>query len=233
MLTLGRHNYDLVSAPSGFYLELDPPTAFKPRQQWRLVAHYVPGVDNEPRAPDEEAPEYWVLTVEADRYAVSDWRALSGLGLEPEDDDGDPTTWYGAGELSCHLGPKSGGIGGPKCFNLVMGDMTVRRRSGYWFDCELTAFVTFEEGGNEQELVLRDSFPFAGVGMSLPINATPSAARARAWREIGPLEVAHAHVVPPDWRRKTRPEADLEEMQRIFLHTPCRKRGVSGPGAEA
>jgi hypothetical protein len=82
MLQLGTRTYELIRAHSGFFLELDPEPFTEPRRQWRLEAHWVPSCFNDP-LPDNAGLEYLRLTVTADRYHVSDWRELTGLGLEP------------------------------------------------------------------------------------------------------------------------------------------------------
>ncbi len=225
MLTVGTRTYELVRAHSGFFLELDPTYALEPTQQWRLETHWVTSPDNIPESADNE-PEYLRLTVTADQYRLSDWRELTGLGLEEIDDEVEGSKFYGEGTLEYFLGRESRPYGDVLSFDLILGVMEVRRKEGYLFSCEFDATVKFDEGVRD-ELILKEDIPFAGVSMGVPINGNAVAiGYARARKEIGPLEIVGGHVISHDWRRKDRsdPTAMLDEMRRVLLHTPWRQR---------
>jgi len=220
MLKIGTRCYELVRAHSGFFLELDPAMQPEPMQQWRLEAHFVSSPANA-LLPVEDDVEYLRLTVTADRYRISDWRELTGLGLEAKDDDEeDSRTFYGEGILEYMLGPEREPLDEPPAFPLIVGDMEVKRKEGYLFSCEFDATVKFDDGRRE-ELSLEAELPFAGVSMDVPINGNAVAiALARARREIGPMEIADGRVIAHDWRLKERPEAWVDSTRRVLLRTP-------------
>ncbi len=223
MLTLGTRTYELVRAHSGFFVELDPEWAIDPGQQWRLATHWVTGPGNLPVSADNE-PDYLRLTVTAHRYRLTDWRELTGLGLDELDDEHEGIPFYGECTLEYMMGTERKPYREPPSFDLILGDMKVRRMEGYLFSCEFDGTVKFDEGRME-DFFFKTEVPFAGVSMRVPINGNAVAAgHARATREIGPLEIVSGQVTPHDWWCKGRPEATPEDTRRVFLHTPWRQR---------
>ncbi|TSJ77769.1 hypothetical protein [Rariglobus hedericola] len=206
-------------------MELDPQLFLEPTQQWRLETHWVTSPDNAPEQADT-SPEYLRLTVTADEYRISDWRELTGLGLDEIEDEGEGGKFYGRGTLEHMLGPERELHCEPASFGLILGAMKVCRKEGYLFSCEFDATVKLDDGKTE-ELALKAELPFAGVSMNVPINGNAVAiGLARAREEIGSLEIAAGQITPHDWLRKERsdPQAPLDDTRRVLLHTPWRQR---------
>jgi hypothetical protein len=131
MLRIGSNEYELIRVYSGFSVTLN----VKGDDVMGREAHYVPGGKYTPRA--DGAPEYLVLNIRSEEYKVSDWRKLSGLGLDTEE-----TTWLGW----CSLSNLLVGRHEKESWTLTDGWLEVDRLQDYLFHCEYTGARKLEDG---------------------------------------------------------------------------------------
>jgi hypothetical protein len=211
MLRIGQRQYELVRAQSGFHVQLFPRDFLKRTQEWRLDAHYIPTDRNTPRDDDEW--EYLRLTIFSEKYHLDNWRNLTGLGLDNDDD-----TWFGSADLENLLEDRFV----RKSLTIVPGRLDVTMAGDYLFHCTFDGIL--RRGDAEEDLEFEDDIPFAEVSLRVPINAADPVATARALaaRAVGLTEISASRVTPYDWRLKEKRQGPLEDCHRVYLRTPWR-----------
>ena len=168
MLRIGQRQYELVRSQSGFFVELFPPDLLKRTQEWRLDAHYVPADGSAPR--DDNKWEYLRLTIHSEKYHLDNWRNLTGLGLDNDDDD-----WFGSAGLENLLAGR---------FKheedvVIPGRLDLTMAGEYLFHCTFDGTLR-RDGAEEEDLEFEDDIPFAGVSVGVPINSADPVATALA-----------------------------------------------------
>jgi hypothetical protein len=211
MLRIGQKQYELVRAQSGFHVELFPPDCLKRTQEWRLDAHYVPCDGNAPRADNKW--EYLRLTLHSEKYHLDNWRNLTGLGLDNDDDD-----WFGSADLENLL---AGRFEHEEDL-VIPGRLDVTMAGDYLFHCVFDGILRRDDG--EEDLKFEDDLPFAEVSVGVPINAADPVATALALakRAVGLTEISGSHITRHDWRVTEKRPGPLEECHRVYLRTPWR-----------
>ena len=143
---------------------------------------------------------------------MKDWRQLSGLGLDTEDDE-----WIGHVYLE----------------NLLVGDyrdegwtirpgwLEVERVRDYLFHCEFDGSVERADG-KEEDVEFKDDVPFQEVITYVPINAADpvAAAQAMARRLVGLTEFAGSRVTPYDAKRPSSLISQINTHHCVTLRTP-------------
>lgn len=214
MLRIGQKQYELVRAQSGFFVELFPPDPIKRTQSWRLDAHYVPCEGNPPRA--DGLWEYLRLTLHSEHYHLDNWRNLTGLGLDNDDED----TWFGGADLENLL---AGRFVHEEDI-ILPGRLEVTWVNDYLFHCEFDGTLRREDK-TEEDLEFADDLPFAEVSVGVPINAADPVATALALakRAVGLTEISGGRVTRHDWRIKEGRQGPLLDHHQVSLQTPWRQ----------
>ena len=214
MLRIGQRQYELVRSQSGFHVEIFPPDSLKRTQEWRLDAHYVPTDGNAPR--DDSKWEYLRLAIFSEKYHLDNWRNLTGLGLDNDDED----IWFGSASLENLLA----GRYEDEIFTIMPGRLEVTMAGDYLFHCVFDGIL--RHGDVEEDLEFEDDIPFAEVSIGVPINAADpvATALALAGRAVGLTEICGSHMTRHDWRLKEKKPGPLEDHHQVYLQTPWRRR---------
>ena len=180
-------------------------------------AHFVPASEKY-TMPEHGRPEYLRFDLLSEEYHVSDWRELSGFGLDKEDG-----RWFGWSSLT-NLIPE-----GHKKDNwqVLPGWFEVERLRDYLFHCEFFGERKLPDG-TEEELEFKADLPFREATAYVPINASDprAAGRAMAARSLRMTEVAASEVQRYDPTRQTWLNLHINSHHRVTLHTPWRSELV-------
>jgi hypothetical protein len=209
MLRIGSRQYNLVRVQSGFRVELFPKDFLKRTQSWQLEAHYVP-MDGSPPREDGEL-EHLELVIQSENYHLQNWRKLTGLELDNDED-----TWFGSAWMENLLV----GHFDHEHHDIIPGRLDVSPLNDYLFRCKFDGML--KNGDTAEDLEFEDDIPFAELSVSVPLNATDPVATASAIaaHSIGLTEIFGNRVVRHDWRLKKNPKAHVENVHRVFLQTP-------------
>ena len=151
MLRLGDNEYELVRVQSGFSVTLQSPDGdpMKRNQVWKLVAHYAPSERRYTVRADGES-EYLRVTFQSEEYAVTDWRQLSGLGLDQAG-----YHWLGFVSVENLLV----GRFDKEQWDVVPGWLEAEWKHDYLFHCEFDGSRKLADG-TEEEMEFEDDLPF-------------------------------------------------------------------------
>lgn len=222
MLRIGQNEYELVFMHSGFTVFVYPPkeSVLDREQLWILELHYVPSAPN--YTPREDGKiEYLKVFFRAEKYAVNDWRQLSGFGLDGENDD---TMVMAHVQNLLFDGHKE------EIWDLGNAWLEVEQKQDYLFHCEFDGSLVRADG-TEVEMTFKDDVPFREAIVHVPLNAANpvNTAHAMVARNFKLTESAGNKVYPYDPTRPTWQNIHINSHHTVHLTTPWRQQNSPAP----
>ena len=217
MLRIGQNEYELVFVNSGFTVYVYPPNeaVLKREQLWILELHYVPSATHYTPREDGEI-EYLNVQFRAEEYAVKDWRQLSGLGLDTEED-----SWFGfASAENLVIGDYR-----EESWKVLPGWLEVEHTHDYLFHCKFDGSLVRTDG-TEVDMEFEDDVPFREAIVYVPLNAANpvNTARAMVARNFKLTESAGSQVHPYDPTKPAHPSIHINSHHTVHLTTPWRQQ---------